>query len=43
VGDEIRIARSRSQIGIVAHNDIGMVGLLDKMGYKYGKEKGAEG
>jgi len=37
-GDEIRIARSRSSIGIVAHNDIGMAGLLERMGYTYGKK-----
>ncbi len=36
-GDSVRIARSRSGIGKIVHNDIGMVGLLEKMGYKYGK------
>ena len=35
-GDEIRIARSRSGLGKIVHNDIGMVGLLERMGFKYG-------
>ena len=38
-GDEVRIARSRSGIGTVVHNDIGMAGLLEKMGFKYGSQK----
>jgi len=28
---------SRSSLGRTVHNDIGLVGLLDKVGYKYGK------
>lgn len=36
-GDDVRIARSRSGLGKIVHNDIGMAGLLRKMGYEYGK------
>lgn len=32
-------ARTRSGIGKIKHNDIGMVGLLEKVGYSYGKKK----
>ena len=30
---------SRSSLGRTVHNEIGLVGLLDKVGYKYGKQK----
>ena len=33
------MTRTRSSIGKVKHNDIGMVGLLEKVGYTYGKKK----
>jgi len=36
---EVIKARTRSQIGTIVHNEIGMVGLLEKMGYRYGEEK----
>lgn len=32
-------ARTRSSFDTVAHNDIGMVGLLKMIGYEYGKER----
>ena len=38
-GDSVRIARSRSGIKTIVHNDIGMVGLLERMGYVYGKKE----
>ena len=29
---------SRSSLGRTVHNDIGLVGLLEKVGYQYGKK-----
>jgi len=35
-GDDVRIARSRSGLKTIVHNEEGMVGLLERMGFKYG-------